>query len=103
MHTPIITGKSPQFTNHLSSMYPKENTNYKFENYGFLLDHNYIYHFFVRPLSILLNNQHQVSNRENTQSNSSILQNNNASSINSTNNKCQTKKSLKSVSYDLQR
>ena len=40
--------------------------------------------FLVRHLSIPLNIQHQVSNIENTQRDSSLLQSNNASSINST-------------------
>ena len=40
---------------------------YKFENVRFFLDQHYIHHFFVRPVSIPLNNHHQVFNRENNQ------------------------------------
>ena len=59
--------------------------------------------FLVIPLLIPLNNHQQVSNTENTQRDSSLIKNNNASSINSTNIKCQTKKSIESVSCALQR
>ena len=83
-------GKTPQFTKYLSLMHHKVNTQSKFENGGFLLDQNYIYPFLVIPFSIPLNKQHQVYNRENTQRYSSILQNNNDSSINSTTIKYQT-------------
>ena len=87
-------GKPSQFTNNLSSMHSKGNTQLQLENCGFLLDQSYIYYFLVR--------QHQVSSREKTQRDSSLLQKNNSSSINSTNIKCQTKKCLKSVSFALQ-
>ena len=38
--------KSPQFTNHLYSMYPNEASNYRFENGGHLLDQHYIFSIF---------------------------------------------------------
>ena len=102
MDTPTTIGKSPQFTNRLFSMYPNGNTQLKFENGGFLFNQNYIFSFLNRPLSIPLNNQHLVSNREKTERDISPLQNNNASSINSTNIKCQAKNNLESVSCDTQ-
>ena len=49
----------------------------------------------VIPLSIPLNNQHQMSNRKNTERDSSLLHNKNALSINSTHIKCKTKKSIR--------
>ena len=49
-----------------------------------------------------LNNHHYVSNIEITQIDSSLPHINNSSSINSTNTKCQTTKSLGSVSCTLQ-
>ena len=83
-------GKSPQFTKYLSSMHPKGNTQLKFENGGFLLYQHYMYPFFVIILSTFPNKQHQMSKRHNTQRDSSLLQNNNDSSIKSTNTKCKT-------------
>ena len=38
--------KSPQFTNHLSLMYPNGNTQLKFENGGYLLDQHYFFSLF---------------------------------------------------------
>ena len=59
--------------------------------------------FLVIFLLIPLNNQNQVSKREKTQRESSLLHNNNDSSIKSTITKlCQIKKGLESVSCSLQ-
>ena len=81
MDTPTITGKSPQFTNNGSSMYPYGNNQLKIRKWWVPLRSAFV----VRPLPIPLNNQHQVSNRENTQREISMIQNNNNLSINSTN------------------
>ena len=96
--------KSLQLTKYFSSMHPKVNTHLQILEWWVpLISALYIFSFLFIPLSILLNNQHQVSNRENAQRYSSILQNNNSSSINITNIKFRTKNSIKSASCALQR
>ena len=95
--------KSPQFTNHFYSMYPKGNTQLHIRKWWVPLISALYLSFFVIILSIPINNHHQVSKREINQGDSSLLQNNNSSSINSTNTKFQTKNNIKSVSCALQR
>ena len=66
--------KSPQFTNHLSSMYPNVNTQLQILKWWVTLRSALYLSFFVRPLPITLNKQYQVPNRRNTQRDSSLLQ-----------------------------
>ena len=80
-----------------------ETPDYRFENGGLLLDQHYIFSIFGQtsvntPLYI----QHHVNNRENYQRDSSLPQKNDASSINITTIKCETKKGIESVSCALQ-
>ena len=98
------TIKSPQFTDILSSIYSNGNIQIQIRKWWVpLISAIYLLYFSVRPLSIPLNNQHQVYKRGYNQRDSSLLQNNNASCINSTTIKlCQTKMFLKSVSCAIQ-
>ena len=73
-------------------MHPKGNTQLKTRKWWVPL--RSALYIFLRPFKMPINNQHQVSNRENTKIDSSLLQKNNASYISSTNTKCQAKNSL---------
>ena len=96
-------GKPPQFTKHLSSVHPKGNTQLQNRKWWIpLISELYLSIVLIRPLSIPLNKQHKVSNKENTQRDSSLLQKKNDSSINSINTRYQTKKNLESVSCNLE-
>ena len=73
-------GTSPKLTNILSSMYHNGNNQLQIRKQWVpLRSAIFCFRFLSRLLSITLNNQHQVSTRENTQRDRSLLQNNNAS------------------------
>ena len=88
----LLNRNSPQFTKKMSSMHPKGNTQLQVQKWWVHHISALCLFFFVINLSVPPDNQHQVSNRENTQSYSSLFQNNNASYISRTNSKCQNKK-----------
>ena len=65
--------KSPHFTKHLYSMHPKENNKLKIRKCWATFRSAFSISSFLRLLARHLNKQHQISNRENTQGDSSLL------------------------------
>ena len=65
-----LPGKSPQYTNHFPSMYPKGNTQLKVRIWWFSFRSEIYQYCFVRTLFIPLDNQHHMSYKEKTQKDS---------------------------------